>query len=265
MAGDPARAKQTAVALATAHRPGSEAVAEALAQLDYSEAPQIGVLGDTGCGKTTLTLELIEAFKKKFAGSIFIVDDKELTTRFQGQQRRDVDDLRAHPIDWQQGRVVVFRGDVARGQRVDLEQVAELAWVRVGHGRKSLVVYDELIAGREETLCKNSQWRKGVKFVPQSFTMGRSPGVADIWGAQAPQDVPNEVFNQSSAIFTFRLAGTGLARLKERGYLVGGAEEVIPRLAGPPRPPKERGEFVLLRRGLPWDRKIYKFERGGRA
>jgi energy-coupling factor transporter ATP-binding protein EcfA2 len=261
MASDPARTQRPTVAVAPAHRPGSEAIAEALAQLDYGEAPQIGVLGDTGCGKTTLIEELIAAYEKKFAGSIFIVDDKELTTRFKGQQRRDVDDLREHPIDWQQGRVVVFRGDVLHGERVDLEQVAEVAWVRAGRGRKTLVVYDELIAGREDKLCKNSQWRAGVKWVPQSFTMGRSPGVADVWGAQAPQDVPNEVFNQSSSILTFRLAGTGLARLKERGYLVGGAEEVIPRLAGPPRPPAERGEFVHLRRGLPWDRKIYKFER----
>lgn len=263
MASDPARAQRPTVAVAPAHRPGSEAVAEALAQLDYGEAPQIGILGDTGCGKTTLSLELLKAYMQKFAGSIFIVDDKELTTRFEGQQRIDVDDLRAHPIDWQQGRVVVFRGLVVRGQRVDLEQVAELAWARAGRGRKTLVVYDELIAGREDTLCKNSQWRAGVKWVPQSFTMGRSPGVADVWGAQSPQDVPNEVFNQSSAIFTFRLAGSGLAKLKERGYTVGGAEEVIPRLAGPPRPPGERGEFVLLRRGLPWDRKIYKFEKRG--
>jgi len=157
--------------------------------------------------------------------------------------------------------VVIFRGDVARGQRVDLEEVAELAWTRAHKGRKTLVVYDELIAGREE-LCKNSQWRKGVTWVPRSFTMGRSPGIADVWGAQAPQDVPNEVFNQSSAIFTFRLAGTGLQRLKERDYLAGGAGDVVPLLAGPPRPPAERGEFVLLRRGQPWNGKIYKFERG---
>jgi hypothetical protein len=202
----------------------------------------------------------VKAYEKRAAGSVLIVDDKELTTRFAGQARRDVADLRAHPIDWQQGRVVVFRGDVGRGQRVDLEEVAEVAWARAGRGRKTLVVYDELIAGREDKLCKNSQWRSGVKWVPQSFTMGRSPGVADIWGAQSPADVPNEVFNQSSAIFTFRLAGTGLQRLKERDYLTGGAGEVIPRLSGPPRPPAERGEFVLLRRGLPWNGLIYKLE-----
>jgi energy-coupling factor transporter ATP-binding protein EcfA2 len=263
MAGTEKRAPGGAVAVAPAHRPGAEAVEEALAQLDYGEAPQIGVLGDTGCGKTTLILELVQAYLRRSPGSVLVIDDKELSTRFEGQQRRDVDDLRAHPIDWQLGRTVVFRGDVARGARVDLEEVAALAWARVGKARKTLVVYDELIAGREE-LCKNSQWRAGVTYVPRSFTMGRSPGVADIWGAQAPQDVPNEVFNQSSAIFTFRLAGTGLQRLKERDYLAGGAGDVIPRLAGPPRPPAERGEFVLLRRGQPWNGHVYKFQKRGR-
>lgn len=263
MAGDPARPKQTPVAVASAHRPGLEAIDEALAQLDYGEAPQIGVLGDTGCGKTTLTLELVEAYLRRSPGSVLVVDDKELTTKFRGQERSDVDDLRARPIDWQLGRVVIFRGQPGRGERVELEEVAELAWARAQKSRKTLVVYDELIAGRE-TLCKNTQWRAGVTWVPRSFTMGRSPGIADIWGAQSPVDVPNEVFNQSSAIFTFRLAGTGLAKLKERDYLAGGVADVVPRLSGPPRPPGERGEFVLLRRGQPWNGHLYKLGKGGR-
>jgi len=90
MAGDPARAKQAPLASAPARRPGAEAVEEALAQLDYGEAPQIGVLGDTGCGKSTLIEELLPAYLKRSPGSVLIVDDKELTTRFKGQQRRDV-------------------------------------------------------------------------------------------------------------------------------------------------------------------------------
>lgn len=261
MAGEAARPQRAPVAGAPARRPGAEAVEEALAQLDFGEAPQIGVLGDTGTGKTTLIEEIVDEYLRRSPGSVLIVDDKELTTKFHGQERRDRDDLRDRPIDWQLGRVVVFRGDVGRGERVNLEEIAELAWARVGKGKKTLVVYDELIAGREE-LCKNQQWRKGVTWVPRSFTMGRSPGIADIWGAQEPADVPREVFNQSSAICTFRLAGTGLQRLQERGYLEGGAELVVPRLPGPPLPPGQRGEFVLLRRGQPWNGKIYKFERG---
>ncbi len=239
---------------------GEEAAAEALAQLDYGEAPQVGIIGDTGTGKTTATAYLIDLYLRKSPGSVLVADDKEMRPRFAGQMRRDVADLRANPIDWQQGRVVVFRGEPSRGVRVDLEEVSELAWARAAIGRQTLCVFDELIAGREE-LTKNTQWRKGVTYVPRNFTMGRSPGVADIWGAQSPQLVPVDPFEQSSAILCFRLAGLGLDALRARNYLLGGAQDVIPTLHGPPLPPAVRGDFVLLRRGAPWNGKIYKFTR----
>ena len=247
MAGSPARAEQAPVAVARALRPGDEAAREVLAQLDYGEAPQVGFLGDTGTGKTTALRHFIRLYLEKSPGSVLIVDDKEMVARFDGQDRTDVEDLRAHPIDWHEGRVIVFRGDPGRGVRVDLEEVAELAWARIQHGRKTLCVFDELVAGREE-LTKNAQWRAGVTWVPRNFTMGRSPGIGDFWGAQSPQLVPLDPFEQSSAIVCFRLAGLGLQRLKERDYLAGGAFEVIPRLHGPPLPPAERGDFVVLRR-----------------
>lgn len=259
MAGSSSNPQHAALAVEIARRPGQEAAEEALAQLDFGEAPQIGLLGDTGTGKTTAAKYLIQTYLRRSPGSVLIVDDKEMTARFAGQYRRDVEELRERPLDFAEGRVIVFRGEPGRGERVDLEEVAELAWARSQKGRKTLCVFDELIAGREE-LVKNTQWRKGITWVPRNFTMGRSPGIADLWGAQEPAEVPTVVFNQSSAIITFRLAGTGLAKLKERNYLEGGVGEVIPRLSGPPAPPSSRGEFVLLRRGLPWNRKIYKFQ-----
>lgn len=242
--------------------PGQEAVAEALAQLDFGEAPLIGTVGDTGAGKTTLLIPLIEAYQRRSPGTVLIIDDKGMRSRFVGQERRDVEDLRQRPVDYQQGRVIIFRGIPARGEKANAEEIAELAWARVGRARKTLIVIDELVAGREE-LSKNTQWRKDVTWVPRSFTTGREPGVAVFWGAQSPQLVPIDAFEQSSAICCFRLAGVGLQRLKERNYLLGGAGDVIPRLHGPPDPPASRGDFVLLRRGQPWNGKVYKFE-GGR-
>lgn len=221
----------------------------------------MGLLGDTGTGKTTAEQHLIQEYLRRSPGSALIVDDKEMLPRFEGQYRRDVEDLREHPVDFQLGRVIVFRGEPGRGERVDLEDVAALAWARAQKGRKTLCVFDELVAGREE-LTKNTQWRKGVTWVPRNFTMGRSPGIGDLWGAQSPQLVPLDVFEQSSAILCFRLAGLGLERLRQRDYLEGGAGDVIPTLSGPPSPPGERGEFVLLRRGQTWNRVIYKFQEG---
>jgi hypothetical protein len=221
----------------------------------------VGLVGDTGSGKTTLLLPLIEELKRRSPATILIIDDKEVRTRFVGQERRDVEDLRQHPIDYHQGRVIIFRGEPTRGVKVDVEEVAELAWARAARARKSILVIDELVAGREE-LSKNTQWRAGVTWVPRSFTMGRSPGVGVIWGAQSPQLVPIDAFEQSSSLASFRLAGVGLQRLKERNYLLGGAGDVVPRLHGPPLPPASRGDFVLLRRGQQWDQKVYKFQEG---
>ena len=47
--------------------------------------------------------------------------------------------------------------------------------------------------------------------------------------------------------------------LRRRDYLGGDVERVIPALPGDDLPPEQRGEFVLLRRGRPWDGRIYKF------
>jgi len=261
MAAGAARTKETPAAVAPPRlTPGREAAVEVLAQLDHGESPHVGLLGDTGTGKTTAAQELVALYLERSPGSVLIADDKELRPRFAGNERRDREDLRLHPIDPEgpNPRVIVFRGEPARGVMADPEEIAELAWRRVARGRKTLLVIDELVAGREE-LTKNAQWRKGITYVPRSFTMGRQPGVGALWGAQTPQLVPIDPFEQSSAILCFRLAGLGLAKLKERDYLAGGADLVIPLLHGPPLPPAERGDFVLLRRGQPWNGKIYKF------
>lgn len=240
--------------------PGDEAARDVLASLDFGEAPQVGILGDTGCGKTVAAGYLIELYLRMSPGWVLVVDDKELQPRYAGQLRRDVEDLRAHPVDPNGRRVIVFRGVPSQGVQADPEEIAELAWKRASLGRKSLVVHDELVAGRAEFI-KSRQWRKGIVHMPKSFTLGRSPGIADLWGAQSPQEVPLDPFEQSHAILCFRMAGLGLRTLRERDYLSGGAELVIPKLHGPPLPPDQRGDFVLLRRGLPWNGKIYKFQR----
>ncbi len=260
MAGRAAEKEETTLAgrASSGLTPGDEAAAEALASLDFGEAPQVGLLGDTGCGKTVAAAALIELYLRKSPGWVLVVDDKETSPRYAGQCRRDVDELRSKPVDPNGRRVIVFRGVPSQGVQADPEEVAELAWKRAALGRKSLVVHDELVAGRSEFI-KSRQWRKGITHIPKSFTLGRSPGISDLWGAQSPQEVPLDPFEQSHAILCFRLAGLGLETLRRRDYLQGGAELVIPKLPGPPLPPDQRGVFVLLRRGQPWNGKRYKF------
>jgi hypothetical protein len=57
------------------------------------------------------------------------------------------------------------------------------------------------------------------------------------------------------------MIGNPIRLLKARGYLEpsGTVENVIPSLPGDELPPEQRGYFVLLRRGRPWDQRIYRF------
>lgn len=258
MAGSAQLEEHAPLQVAPVLTPGIEAADEILSPLKYGEAPQSGILGDTGAGKTTTANAIVNRWLELSPGIVIVVDDKERRARFAGQERRDVADLVAHPWDPSGRRVIVLRGDVAAGVDADPEEAAELAWRRAARGRQSYVVHDELVAGREKVV-KGRQWRKGITFIPRSFTKGRAAGVGDLWGAQSPQEVPIEPFEQSNGIIVHKLAGMGLERLRERNYLNGDVGEVIERLPGMERPPSERGPCVLLRRGLPWNGKIYRF------
>jgi len=259
MAGSASLKKHPQVEVSPVFTPGIEAANQILDPLNYGESPQSGIFGDTGTGKTTSANAIVKRRLELAPGIVLVVDDKERRSRFKGQERRDVADLVARPWDPSGPRVIIFRGDVAAGVDADPEEVAELAWRRAAHGKLTYVVHDELVAGRE-AIVKARQWRKGITFIPRSFTKGRAAGVGDLYGAQSPQDVPTEPFEQSNGIVCHKLAGLGLERLRERNYLNGDVGEVIEKLPGMERPPSERGPFVLLVRGQPWNRKIYRFE-----
>lgn len=196
---------------------------------------------------------VVAAYLRASPGAVLVVDDKELRPRFPGQERIDVNDLAARPPE-KDPRVVVFRGNLRQAIEVDPETVAALAWRMAARGCAVLVVYDEL---DKATIC--GQWRRGVSRIPKSFGQGRAVGIASLWGTQSPQAVPLIAFEQSSCILCFRLAGQGLAKLQERDYLQGGVAQVIEKLPGDEVPPAQRGDFVLLRRGRPWDGVIYRF------
>lgn len=269
MASSPPRPQRTPLATSPAPAndnglyPGDDALREVLAQLDVGEGACVGLLGDVGTGKTTAGQRLVDMYLERSPGSVLIIDDKEIRPRFAGNLRINREDLRARPLEGDElkCRVTIFRGEPSKGQLLtaeEIEEIAELCWKRAAHSRKTLLVVDELVSGRED-LCKNQQWRKGITWLPRICTMGRSPGISLGWGAQSPQLVPIEPFEHANGILTFRLAGLGLETLRRRDYTLGGAEERIPRLHGPPDPPASRGDFALLARGRPWNGKTYKF------
>jgi hypothetical protein len=221
------------------------------------EGPRIGVLGDSGCGKTEAMRRLEAEYRQRMPnGLVLVIDDKEAAAQFAGQERRDRQDLRDRPPT-KEPRVIVFRGDRfsrATGE-VDPEEIAEIQWMLAQKGRPSLVVYDEL-----DKAANMAMWKRGdASTVRWAFIKGRSSGAASLWGTQETQAVPREAFNQSSCLIVFRMVGNPLRLLKERGYLEGGVGDVIPSLPGDELPRNQRGYFVLLLRGRPWNQRIYRF------
>ena len=239
---------------------GKIAAEIALSPLDHDEGPRIGVLGDSGCGKTEAMRRLIDAYQKKMSKhkpAIFIIDDKEAKAQFEGVERRNRMDLRYNPV-LDPSKPIVFRGDRFSREfgEVDPEDIADIQWNLAQKGRPSLVVYDEL-----DKAANGGQWKKGDSSgVRWAFIKGRSSGAASLWGTQETQAVPREAFNQSSCLLVFRMMGNPLRLLGERGYLEGGeVHKVIATLPGDELPPNQRGYFVLLRRGRPWDQRVYRF------
>ncbi|HYM46765.1 MAG TPA: hypothetical protein VES65_11480 [Solirubrobacteraceae bacterium] len=234
---------------------GVVASREALAPLAFGEAPRIGILGDSGTGKTEAARALVKDWITRVPSFALVLDDKELRARFEGQERRDLADLAAQPPA-PEPRVLVLRGDVRRGVEVDPEEAAAWAWAMAARNRASLVVYDELTRA-----ARNGRWLAGRdSLFPKTFGQGRAAGLSSIWGTQSPQDAPREPFEQSSVIYCFRLDGLGLNTLVDRNYVLDeGLAEVIRSLPGDELPPPERGYFVLLRRGRPWDGNVYRY------
>lgn len=236
---------------------GEVAAAEALSSLRWHEGPRVGFLGDTRCGKTEAMRRVIAAYLRASPGVVIIADDKDpRRAQFRGQERRDRDDLVARPVDPAGPRVLILRGDPmnVRGG-LDPEDVARLQWDLVRKSRPSIGVYDELDRG-----ASFGQWKAGKDSLI-GWTFGKGSGVqaGALWGSQETEAVPREAFNQSTHIFCFRCAGNPVRLLKSRDYCVGGVDAIIPSLPGDELPPAQRGYFVLLRRGRPWDQKVYRF------
>ena len=213
------------------------------------------MLGDPGCGKSRAMREIVRRYVIDCPRGVALVcDDKEARPQYDGQLYRDPDDLERRPPQ-PEPRVVVFRGVPFSLSGLDYEKVASLQ-LRLAQQRvQSMVVYDEL-----DRAAANGQWKEGKESkIAWALGKGRSQGAASLWGTQQTQAVPREAFDCSSSILCFRMMGAPLRLLRERGYCEGGVDEVIPILPGDELPPAQRGFFVLLRRGRPWDRKIYRF------
>lgn len=231
---------------------GDSATSAILYSLTYGEAPCTGVVGDRGTGKSYAMRAICAAYLKCSVGLV-LACDKDGGSGFEGQRRRDMMDLQARPLE-PSPRSVVFVGDSFAGVDPNPEEVAAFAWRLAARKTPTCVVVDEL-----KWAARNGWWRKDVKWLPQCCSEGRKHGVGILWASQSPQDAPREAFEEAGVVICYRLAGLGLDRLEERGYLRGLDRALVEDLPGDDSPPSERGRCVILRRGRPWDGKFYRF------
>lgn len=232
---------------------GRRAAATCWSGLATGEGVRIGLLGDPGSGKTWAARALIDEYLSRSRGIVAVADSKgEGGEWFVGGDPgvfRDVAELGARAVA---DRRIVFTPDPF-GEPLSLESVARWQWSVARRRCRSLVVYDEISDG-----CEDGEFLDG-QAMRRAFTHGRRVGISVVWGAQYAQLVPRAAWECSSHVLVWRQAGNALAILKRRGYLEGGVERVILGLPGDLPPPRERGAFVLLRRGRPWDGAVYRF------
>jgi hypothetical protein len=228
---------------------GDRAVALCWGCLETREGGRVGLLGDPGCGKTTAAKRLARAYLERSRGLVVVADSKG-EAGWPGEYRRDP----KHLVDWPNvGRELVFSPD-AFGEPLSLEAVARFQWALAARRCASLCVYDEIGDGADD-----GEWEEGATALPRVFTHGRRVGISAIWGAQFAQMVPRAAYECSSYLLVFRQAGNALGVLRRRGYTDEAVEAVIRALPGDDVPPKDRGHFVVLRRGRPWDGLVYRF------
>lgn len=236
---------------------GAAALSAALASVVRGgEAPRIGLVGNTGSGKTTAAREIVRAWLTHSPGLAVVVDAKA-ERRYDDLPGAVVRESLAHYADERPppgARLLILRPSIFDGAEADPEAAAAFCWRLAGRRWPTLLVNDELVPHA----AHHGQWRRGMTALPRAFIQGRVHGLSQLWGTTALQGVPVEAADQSSVILVFQTAGLGLRILGDRNYLVGVPPGTVEGLAGFDRPPDERGEFLALRSGVPWDGRIYR-------
>lgn len=249
--------------------PGEEALAIALEPLTYGEAPRILILGDTRCGKTEIAKRIVAAYlAAEKRGIVLVGDDKNpRQPQFSGQYYRDPDEIKQRPPR-KEPRVLVFRGnqtEITGGSNAELyEAIARYQWKLTAEGpdgRPSLAVYDEL-----DRAASGQQWQVNPSAIGWAYGKGGGVGAGSVALTQETEGVPREPFNQATCIIVVRMMGNPVRLLRKRGYLNSTHDtngnyvaSVIQRLPGTELPPNQRGHFVVLERGRPFNEKVYRF------
>jgi len=239
--------------------PGARALDLCFAPLASSEGFRVGFLGDSGSGKSYAARLAVEEYLRRSRGLVAVANSKG-EAGWQGEAYASVEELRDRP---NRTRRIVFTPP--RGGDLDLHGIALWQWSAAhNHRCASLVVWDEVSDAADDGEWIDAERRggkviRGSSQIGRGFTHGRALGMSQLWGAQFAHQVPREAWETASCLCVWRQAGNALKILRFRGYTDAAAEAAILALPGDDVPKVDRGAFVLLRRGRPWDGRTYRF------
>lgn len=216
------------------------------------EGYRVGVIGETGCGKTSALKILLS---RRWNGITLIHDEKparvgqfhDLKVKHATTDICSLNHLRG--ID---ANTVVFRGDPMKRTSVPVDAVAELAIQMAQMGIPVRLVIDELdraVSDGGKVLASQS-----VRFC---ITQGRALGLSVLWSTQMPMRTPAELLDNSSVLIMGRMGPKSANYLTDRQHFGMSLTEQIQHLKGHYEFNDGPGELVIYQNGKKWDNRVY--------
>lgn len=200
-------------------------------------------IGLTGVGKTFAAEKML----REPGRLVLVHDDSKRVPQFNWlRYYSSPDAFKAAPaVETDALSAVGFRGDVYAGERCEVEDVAAFGMELARGGNHITVYIDELSRAVEgERTLRSPSMLAG-------FEVGRQMAQSWVYSTLHPRRVPDTLWTLTSSVGFFRLEQKVLNYLDRVLCL---DDEMLATIAK-----LERGDFVLHRPGLEWDRTIYRF------
>lgn len=223
----------------------TSAIPDLIRSLEKHEGYRIGVLGESGAGKTS-AIKLFLA--QPFDGITLIHDEKAGPPQFEGF-RVERASLSGVPNE---AHTVVFRGDPFKSTRVDVDSVAKLALKLARYKVPVRLVIDELdraVSPGGKALTSEA--------VRECITQGRAMGLCVLWSTQLPQRAPVEMLDNASALVIGRCGPRAANYLEERCYMTNDVVSAIMNLRAHYEDNRTVGELCVWRNGKKWNGVVY--------
>lgn len=196
-------------------------------------------------GKSTANKFLL-GYAQEHGAIVVAHDDVKREQQIEGVTREHPDDLTARPVTDEEAAqgALVFRGNPQTGRVVEVEAVAAMALAMARTGIPTVIAVDEL-----DRCMTDGGHELTSKALRAALTQGGALGLSVAATTQDPTRVPRQFKDQCTSTGFFRLGPSALNYCRERLYFDPELLTVVEKLSP--------HEFVIDRRGFPWDRTVY--------